>query len=144
MLIYTTAKKLTLYVRTACYAKLTHRERDPRTPHPCTTAPNTRYSRGPASTVASAGSSLAASPPRPTHPGREASLDRKKRGTHQLAAVEHQLLHLVVHAAAVTVRQPSAGLPLSARRGVAIVEPPRRRHQQFYTRRERAEREEGK
>ena len=43
------------------------------------------------------------------------------------------LLQLVVHAAAVTVRQPSGGLSLSTRRGVAVVELPWRRHQQPYT-----------
>ena len=69
---------------------------DQSTPHPCTTAPSTPHSRGSASTVASAGSS-SASPPWPTHPGREASPDRKKRCTHRLAVAEHQLLQLVVH-----------------------------------------------
>ena len=108
----TTAKKIHLHVRTACIAKLTRRERDPSTPHPCTTAPSTRHSRGFASTVASAGSPPA-SPPCPTHPGREASPDRKKQGTRRLAAAEHQLLQLVVHAAAVAVRQLSpCGSPL--------------------------------
>ena len=89
-------KNFHLHVRTACIAKLTRRERNPTTPHPCTTAPSTRHSRGSESTVASAGSSPA-SPPWPTHPGRETSLDRKKRGTHRLAAAEHQLLQLVVY-----------------------------------------------
>ena len=117
-------KKLHLHVRTAGIAKLTRRERDPSTPHPCTTAPTTRHSRGSASTAASAGNSPA-SPPWLTHPGREAFPDRKKRGTHGLAAAEHQLLQLVVHAVAVAVRQPTGGLPFSARRGVAVVEPPR-------------------
>ena len=83
-------------MRTACIAKLIPRERDPNTPHPCTTAPSTRHSRGSASTVASAGSSPA-SPPWPTQPGRETSLDRKKRGTRRLAAAEHQLPQLVVY-----------------------------------------------
>ena len=86
-------KKIHLHVRAACIAKLTRGERNPSTPHPCTTAPSTRYSRGSASTVASAGISPA-SPLWPTHPGREASPDRKKRGTHRLAAAEHQLLQL--------------------------------------------------
>ena len=121
-----------LDVRAACIAKLARRERNWSTPHPCTMAPSTRHSRGSTSTVASAGSSPA-SPPWPTHPGREASPDRKKRGTHRLAAAEHQLLQLVVHAAAIAVRQPSGGLPLSSRRGVAVVEPLWRRHQQHYT-----------
>ena len=89
-------KNFHLHVRTACIANLTRRERDPTTPHPCTTAPSTRHSRGSESAVASAGSSPA-SPPWPTHPGRETSLDRKKRGTHRLAAAEHQLLQLVVY-----------------------------------------------
>ena len=78
-------KNLHLHVRTACIAKLTRREWDPSTPHPCTTAPSTRHSRGFASAVASAGSSPA-SLSWPTHPGREASPHRKKRGTPRLAA----------------------------------------------------------
>ena len=102
---------------------LSRRERDPYTPHPCTTAPSTQHSRGSVSTVAYAGS-FTASPPYPTHPGREAYPDRKKQGTHRLAAAEHQLLQLVVYAAAVAVRQPSDGLLLSALRGVTVVEPP--------------------
>ena len=57
-------------------------ERDPSTSHSCTTAPSTRHSGGSASTVAYAGSS-SASPPWPTHPGREAYPDRKKQGTYQ-------------------------------------------------------------
>ena len=139
MPVCTTEKNLHLHVRTACIAKLTRKERDPSTPHhPCTIAPSTRHSRGSASTVASAGSS-SASPPWPTHPGREASPDRKKRGTHRLAAAEHQLLQLVGYAAAVVMRQPSDGLPLSARRGVTVVELPWRRHQQLYTTREDGE-----
>ena len=72
---------------------LSRRERDPSTPHPCTTAPSIRHSRGSASTVAYAGSSPV-SPPYPTHPGREAYPDRNKQGTHRLAAAEHQLLQL--------------------------------------------------
>ena len=96
---------------------LTRRERDPSTAVSCTTAPGTRHSRGSASTVAYAGSS----------PGREAYSDLKKQGTNRLAAVEHQLLQLVVHVAAVTVRQPSGSLPLSTPRGVAVVERPWRR-----------------
>ena len=85
-----------------------------------------RHSRGSASTVAYAGSSPAF-PPWPTHLGKEAYPDRNKQGTHRLAAAEHQLLQLVVHTAAVAVRQPSDGLSLSALRGVAVVEPPGRR-----------------
>ena len=65
------------------------RERDPSTPHPCTTAPSIRHSsRGSASTVAYAGSA-SVTPPYLTHPGREAYPDRKKQGTHRLAAAEH-------------------------------------------------------
>ena len=131
MSVCTKEKNLYLDVRTGCIAKLTRRERYPSTTHPCTTATRTRHSRGFALTVASAGRSPAF-PPWPTHPGREASPDRKKRGTHRLTAAEHQLLQLVVHAAAVAVRQPSSGLPLSARRDVAVVGPPWRRHQQPY------------
>ena len=89
-------KNLHLHVRTACIAKLTRRERDPSTPHPCTTAPSTRHSRGSASTVASTESSPV-SPPWPTHPGKEAFPDRKKLGIYRLAAAEHQLLQLVVY-----------------------------------------------
>ena len=100
-------------MRTAYIAKLIPRERDPNTPHPCTTAPSTRHSRGSASTVASAGSSPA-SPPWPTQPGRETSLDRKKRGPRRLAAAEHQLPQLVVY---FRRRRPiasaSSALPLS-------------------------------
>ena len=96
MPVCTKGKNLHLHVRTACIAKLTRRERDPSNPHPCTAALSTRHSRGSASTVASAGSSPA-SPPWPTHPGRETSLDRKKRGTYRLAAAEHQLPQLVVY-----------------------------------------------
>ena len=70
-------------MRTRCIGKLTRRERDPSTPHLCTTAPITLHSRGSASTVASAGSSPA-SHSWPTHPGREAYPDRKKRSTHRL------------------------------------------------------------
>ena len=105
---------------------LSHREQDPSPPHPCTTASSTRHRRCSASTLAYAGSSPA-SPPWPTHPGREAYPDRKKLGTYRLAAAEHQFLQLVVHAAAVAVRQPSGGLPLSALRGDAVVGPPWRR-----------------
>ena len=118
-------KTLHLHVRTACIAKLTRRVRDSSTPHPCTTAPSTRDSRGYTSIVTYAESSPASSP-WPTHPGKEASLDRKKQGTHRFAAAEHHLLQLAAHAAVVAVRQPSGGLPLYARRGV--VEPPQRRH----------------
>ena len=57
--------------------KLTRRERDPSTPHPCTTAPSSRHRRGSALTVASAGSSPA-SLPWPTHPSREASMRHSK------------------------------------------------------------------
>ena len=113
-----------LFLKKEC--SLSRREWDPSTPHSCTTAPSTQHSRGSASTVAYHENSPA-SPPWPTHPGREAHPDRKKQGTHRLDAAEHQLLQLVVHAAAVAVRQPSGGLPLSALRGVAVVEPPWRR-----------------
>ena len=68
MPVCTKEKKLHLDVHTGCIAKLTHRERNRSTPHPCTTAPSTRHSRGSASAVHSAGSSPA-SPSWPTHPG---------------------------------------------------------------------------
>ena len=66
-------------------SSFTRRNRDPSTLHPCATAPSTRHSRGSASTEAYAGNS-SASPPCPTHPGREAYPNRKKQGTHRLAA----------------------------------------------------------
>ena len=75
------SKKTYLHVGIACIAKLTRRERNPSTLYPCTTAPSTRHSRGSASTVASAGSSRA-SPPWPTHPGREASPDSPLQHLH--------------------------------------------------------------
>ena len=75
------SKKTYLHVGIACIAKLTRRERDSSTPYPCTTAPSTRHSGGSASTVASAGSSRA-SPPWPTHPGREASPDSPLQHLH--------------------------------------------------------------